>query len=167
MHEGGLERGPLVGDETEGLRQIVFAHRGLKIGEVFVVGFALPPAPFREQAQGQAAQHAQNPQAIGTAHAAVVVVERHIQPLMAPVFDPPAFAVGLQPLARREFGGGQIGEQAHRLIRAPGALAGQLGGLCGEGEAEGLGGDRAGFQRAALRRAFVLFHGARPGGRRG
>ena len=132
-----------------------------------MVGLVLSAAPFGEQADDQPAQHAQDPQAIGAAHAAQVVVERHVQTLMAAGFDAPALPVGLQPLARREFGGGQVGEQAHRLILAPGALAGQLGGLRGKGEAESFGRDRAGFQRPALRRAFVFLHGARAGRRRG
>jgi hypothetical protein len=111
MHEGVLECGPLVDDKAKGFGEIVFAHRGLEVGERFEVGLGLAVAPLHEQADDQPVRHSEDPQPIGASHPATVVIEGHIQALMGAVFDPPTLPVGLQPLARVEFVGAQVGLQ--------------------------------------------------------
>lgn len=54
---------------------MVFAQRGLKVGEGFVLGLALLEAPMRAEAVHGATYQALDPLALGTAHAAVVFVE--------------------------------------------------------------------------------------------
>jgi len=111
--------------------------------------------------------HAQDPQSIGVAHSATVVIERHIQALVGAIFNSPALTVGLEPPKWREFLGGQVGDEADRFVLASGALAGQLGRLRGEGKADVFGGDVAAFKGSALLSALVLFHRASPGRRWG
>ena len=165
--KGFSQWGAAVGDKAQGFGQIVFFHRRLEVGERLEVGLGLASAPLHEEADDQPARPAHEPQSIGAAHPATVVMERHIQALVGAVSDPPALPVGLEPLKGGEFLGGQIGDEADRFVLASDAVAGQPGRLGGEGKAEVFGGDGAAFQGPALRSALVLFPRASPGGASG
>ena len=65
-----------MGEEREGLGEIIFTQGRLGIGEGLEVGLALMGAPFHEEADDQPAQHAQDPQSIGAANAATIVGQR-------------------------------------------------------------------------------------------
>jgi hypothetical protein len=96
--QGSSEFRTAVGDEGEGLGEIVFAHGGLEIGEGFVFGPSLLVPPVHEEADHHSPKHAQNQKTVGVEHLATIVMERDVQALMAAVFNPPALSVGLEPL---------------------------------------------------------------------
>jgi len=70
-----------------------------------VVGFWLMCSPVHEEADDQAAHHAQDPQSVGVADPAPVVIEGDIQALVGAVFNAPALSVGFKPLGGRELVG--------------------------------------------------------------
>jgi hypothetical protein len=70
-----------------------------------VLGFWLMCSPVHEEADDQAAQHAEDPQSIGVADAAPVVIEGDIQALVGAVFNSPTLSVGFEPLRGRELVG--------------------------------------------------------------
>ena len=61
MHEGVSKCVAVVGDKVPGFGQIVFTHFGLEVGEGLEVGLCLASAPLPEEANGDSAQHAQDP----------------------------------------------------------------------------------------------------------
>ena len=154
-------------NKGECLGQIIFAHGGLEVGEPERTGVGLLLPPMRIETDRQAAEHPQDPQSIGVAHPAAVVIERDIQALMGAILDAPALAVGLEPGLGWEFLRREVGDEADRFIFAPHVLTGHQGGLGGEGKADILSRNWAAFQSAALVDPFISLHGARPGGRRG
>ena len=154
-------------NKGESLGQIIFAHGRLEIGEPERTGVGLLLPPMRIKTDRQAAEHPQNPQTIGAAHAAAVVIERDIQALVGAILNAPALAVGLEPRLGWEFLWRKVGDETDRFVFAPHVLTGHQSGLGGEGKADILSGNGAAFQGAALAHPLIFLHGARPGGRRG
>ncbi len=74
MHGGVLEFGVFAGNEADGFGEIVLAHGGLEVGGGLVFGFGVLAAPLDEEAVGQAAEHAEDPQAVGVANPAAIIV---------------------------------------------------------------------------------------------
>lgn len=106
----------LAGDEGQGIGEIVLAHEALEVGEGLLVGLGLLETPVYEEADVQAPEQAEDEQPVAAADAATVVVERHIQPLVASVLDVPAVTVGLEPLRGRQILRLQIGDQPDLLV---------------------------------------------------
>jgi hypothetical protein len=77
-----------------------------------------------EEADDQAAEHPQNQEAFGGAHAAAIIIEGDIQAQVAGVLDAPALAIGLEPGLGGQFLLGKVGDQSDRFIFAPGVLPG-------------------------------------------
>ena len=77
--EAGVERV----QEKEAQALIFLRHTGKEVaqGGVFC-GFWISEAPFSEEADGQASEHAQDPRAIARAHAATILMRGHIQSLV-------------------------------------------------------------------------------------
>src|SRR5438270_11194305 len=108
-----------------------------------VLGLWLLKSPMDEQDDNQAAEHAQNPQGIGAADPAAVVIEGDVQALMSPVFDSPAHAVGFEPELCGKFFGYEVSDEADSFVFASDMLTAQQSNLSGKGEADVLGGCRA------------------------
>ena len=100
-----------VGHEGKGLGQIVFAQGRLEVGEPKRAGLGLPLPPMRVETDGHTAEHPQDPQAIGAAHPAAVVIERHVQALMGAILDAPGLAVGPEPRLGRQFRRREVGDE--------------------------------------------------------
>ena len=111
-------------DEGHCHGQIIFAHGGLEIGERLVMGFGMACAPVHEQADDQATEHPQDPQSLGAANPAAVLIEGDVQALVSAVFDAPSQAVGFEPALCGKLLWGQVGDEAHRFVFASGVLAG-------------------------------------------
>jgi hypothetical protein len=62
-----------------------------------VLGFGVTRAPVHREADDQAAEHAQDPQGVGVADPAAVIIEGHTQALMGAVFTGAGLPVGLEP----------------------------------------------------------------------
>jgi hypothetical protein len=75
---------------------MIFRHKGLEIGGGDMVWTTLAGAPLDKKTVGDAAEHAQNPDAIITLHAAPVTVVGDVQTLMQAAFDAPTFPVEQQ-----------------------------------------------------------------------
>ena len=58
-----------------------------------------------EEADDNSAEHAQDPQSVGAADPAPVVIECDIQALMGAVFNSPTLSVAFEPLRGRELVG--------------------------------------------------------------
>lgn len=84
----------VVCDEGHRFGQVVLAHGGLEICERLVVRLGMAFTPVHEEADHQAAYDAKDPQAIGIANPAAVLVERDVQALMCPVLDSPGQTIG-------------------------------------------------------------------------
>jgi hypothetical protein len=100
-----------------------FGHHHLEIGRGLVFGFPLPGAPFHEEAVAQAPEHPHDPDPVGVADAASIIVVGNIQPLMGAIFDPPGQSVVLEPLERGQFLGLRTGHQRHQFVIAAFDLA--------------------------------------------
>jgi len=98
MHEAISESGVLGGEKAHGGSEVFFAHGGLEISKGFQVTLGLASSPFHEEAYGQATEHTEDPQAVGIAHAAAIIVQGNVQPLVQSIFDGPALPVGGQPI---------------------------------------------------------------------
>lgn len=165
--KGSGEFGVLVGDEGQGLGQVVLAYDDWEVGEPKPAEVGLAPAPMHIETDGHVAEHPQNPQAIGVAYPAAVVVERDVQALVRAVLDAPGLAIGLESGRRRQFLRSEVGDEPDDFVLAPAVLTAHQGDLGGEGEADVLGGGGTALQRAALGHPFILLHRACPGrGRR-
>ena len=107
--------------------------------------------PWDSDADGEAAEHAQNMSGFGGAHPAAVFVESIIQPVVEHAFDAPVLAFqGLQP-----FRGESLQRAAADQMHGRGALfaiapdtALQSGDVCGGRKADGLGRRLLAFERA-------------------
>ncbi len=84
-------------DGAQGTSAVLFGHHPLEIGRGLVFRFALTASPFHKEAVAQAPEHPQDPKAIGTPHAAAIIVVRDIQPLMRAVFNAPAISIEFEP----------------------------------------------------------------------
>lgn len=115
---------PLAGDKGHGHGQIIFPHGGLEIGERQVLGLWLAYAPVHKEADHQTAEHAQDPEAFGVAHAAAVIIERDVQALVGAVLNAPTLAIGPQPLWGGQLLWGEVGNQADGLVFASNMLTG-------------------------------------------
>ena len=79
---------------------MILGHERLEsgCGDVFWTG--LVKAPFDEKAVGQAAKHAQDPNALITLHSAPIVVVGDVQALVQTAFNAPGPPVQEQPKQR-------------------------------------------------------------------
>jgi len=57
---------------------MLFGHHHLEIGGGFVLGFTLTGSPFHEEAVVQAPEHPHDPDPVGVADAAAIIVMRDI-----------------------------------------------------------------------------------------
>ena len=160
MHEQGSQLRSLLGDKGQRLSQVVFAHGGLEIGKRLVLGLWMACAPVHEEADDQPAEHAQDPQRVGAADPAAVIIEGDIQALMGAIFNAPSLSVGFEPLRSGELRGTQVGDEADGFILASDMLPGQQGDLGGEGEPDVFRGDGLADQGAAFGNPPILFEGA-------
>ena len=124
MHEGISQFGPLPGDKGHGHGQVIFAHSRLEIRQRLVFWLGLFGSPVQEQADHQTAEHAQDPQGVGTPDPAAVVIERDVQTQMGPVFDSPAMAIAFEPARGGKLLGHPVGYQPHGFVFAADMLAG-------------------------------------------
>ena len=74
---------------------MIFGHSFLELGGGDALGALLVAAPLDKEADGEAAEHAQHPDAIVTLDATTVVIVGDIQPLVEAVFDAPTAAIEL------------------------------------------------------------------------
>ena len=129
--KGSGEFWAAVGEKGQGLSQIVLAHGSLEIGEPKGAGFELLPPPMRVEADSDAAEHPQDPQAIGVAYPATVIIERNVQALVRAILDAPSLAIGPEPRLGREFLGREVSDETDGFVLAPDVLTchqGDLGG---------------------------------------
>lgn len=73
MHEGLSQFGTAVSHKGQRLGEIVLAPGGLEIGEGLVLGFGVTSAPVHEEAGDEAAEQAQDPQAVSVAGTALAM----------------------------------------------------------------------------------------------
>jgi len=107
-----------------------------------------------EQAVRPAIEHAVDPDGLGPAEGAAVVVPRGVEPRVQAGLDRPMGDIVGQPLPRRELFGGAAGDEFHRFRGAVFALPVHAGHLGRKGEARGLGADVARDQGARDQFAF-------------
>ncbi len=157
------------GEEGQGAGEIVVAHQALEVGERLLVRLGLPESPVHEETDCQAPEQTEEQQPVAAADTAPVVVERHIQALVASVLDPPTTAVGQEPLRRRQLLRFQIRDQPDLLVLPALPLPENPGCLGGERKADVLGRHSTADQGADLTLAPVPLDrpdfGATPGGR--
>lgn len=115
---------PLVGDKGHSPSQVFFAHGGLEVSQGLVLRLGMVGAPVHEKADHQTAEHSQNPEALGAANPAAILIEGNIQALMGAILNPPSLAIGPQPRAGGQFLGRQVGHQADGFVFASGMLTG-------------------------------------------
>ena len=72
--KGFSQFGVSVGDEGHCLGKVVLAQGGLEVGKGLVFGLWLAGAPVHEEADDDSAEHAQDPQGIGAANPAAVLI---------------------------------------------------------------------------------------------
>lgn len=144
------------GDEGDGFGEIVLAQHALEVGERLLMGPGLLEPPVHVEADHHSPEQAQDQQPVAAADPAPVIVERHVEPLVTPVFDPPGMAVGCQPLGRRQVLRPQIGDQTDLLVLSAFTLPEDPGALGREGKADLLGRYRTADQSADLRDSPVF-----------
>ena len=154
-----LERGGARRDEAEGAAGVIGAVDAVEIGHGGVAAFGVGGPPVSEQTDGQATEHAQDPDAVAGAHAAVVFAQRGVEALVQSTLDTPVLTVGLQPLGGIETGGIAAGQQPDRLGTMVADVAVQLGDLGDMREAHLLGAGHAAVQLPALTPAAIAFRG--------
>ena len=125
-----------------------------------MLGLAMTGTPLGEEADDQAAERSQDPQGIGAADSAAVLIERHIQALMSPVLNSPGHAIGFEPVCRVQSFGWQVSDEADGFVFASDMLPDQQGGLGGERKTDILRRDGTALQGAAFGNAFILLEGA-------
>ena len=140
---------------------IFLTEKCLKIGGGHVIGAALHPAPFHEQAVGQPSKHPENPDAVVALHPAAILIIGDVQSLMESAFDSPARPVGPKPLLGVETFGRGTGDQSDFFIFASGGLPQEPRSLARQGKAHIFGVDFGRGDGAVFCPAFVLFAGAR------
>ena len=159
----------LDGQETQGGREVLFAHRGEEIGEGLMPASGMGRAPLHKQTDHQPAQHAQHPQRTGRADATQVLQQRSVQPGVQPRLDVPRLAVALQPDGGVELAGLHVGEERHGFVGATRRLAFHPGGLCPQhardGPDEPLCGQPGATLAVAQRRRCAKTCGRRPHGK--
>lgn len=96
--KGSRQFWPFGGDEGKRFGEIVLAHEALEVCEGLVPRLGLAHAPVHEETDCQAAEQPQDQQPVAASDTTSIIVERHIQPLVASVLYPPTIAVGLEPL---------------------------------------------------------------------
>ncbi len=90
------------GDETDAISGLFGIHIGMEIRQGGVSPFRVGAFPFGKQADGEAAEHTQYPNAVLVADPAQVFVGRNVQSLMQGILDAPILPAGLEPLCRVE-----------------------------------------------------------------
>ena len=137
----------------------------MEIGQGGFGTFGIFSTPVHEQADADAAEHAQHPDGVAMTHAAAIFISTDIQALVQAGFHAPITALGLQPLLGPERLGRAAGQQVLQIGFVAQALAQQGGALLGGRKAGLLGVDGLSAERAGFPPAPVLFLGARPVGR--
>jgi len=155
------------GHESHGFGEIVLAHQGLKIGQRLLMRPGLAAPPVHVEADHQSSEQAHDQQPVAVADPAPVIVERHVESLVTPVFDSPAGPVGRQPLGGREFLRPQVRDQPDLLVLSALPLPEHTGALGREGKADLLGRYRTADQGADLRNSPVLLDRPSLGAARG
>ena len=79
---GSIEPGLFGQDGAPGSPPMLLGHHHLEIGRGVVLGFALTGSPFHKEAVAQTPEHPHDPDPIGIADPASIIVVRNIQPLM-------------------------------------------------------------------------------------
>ena len=156
-----------VGEEGHGFGEIVLAHHGLKVGQRLLMGPGLLAPPVHVEADHQSSEQAHDQQPVAASDPAPVIVERHVESLVTPVFDSPAGPVGRQPLGGREFLRPQVRDQPDLLVLSALPLPEHTGALGREGKADLLGRYRTADQGADLRNSPVLLDRPSLGAARG
>lgn len=137
------------------------AHIGVKIAGHEVLGVGLARAPFHEEAVGQTAKDAQHVHGIGVSDATTVLVLRHVESLVQPVFDAAeAAAIKPQPSLGVQLLGRGAGQQGDGLRFAIGSQTANSGDLCGGGKADRLRGGRSRAENADFIAAAIALLGA-------
>lgn len=124
------------------------AHRGVEVGQRGPFALGVAGFPFFENADGQAAEHAQHPHGSGGANAAKVLVGRGIEALMEPRFNAPILTLGREPLRRAQLVHRPTGQNPDRLRPMLPELAVQLPRLGRRREADLFRRHRTGLQQA-------------------
>ena len=91
----------------------------LKISGGEVLGSALMPGPFHEQAVGQATVVAQELHALVALDTAAIIVVGNVQALVQAALDPPALGVEVQPSLALSLWGGALEIKATSSSRRP------------------------------------------------
>lgn len=115
---------------------------------------------MHKEAGAQSTEHSQNVHGSGDAHAAVIIAQGDVQPLVKAVLNSPGKPVAVQPLPRVELCGLEVGYQADDLVFSPFNLAAELGGLGGKRKTDVFGLDGTSLDGARLAAALVPFDGA-------
>ena len=137
-----------------------FSHEGLEIGGGEVLWSALMPAPFHEQAVGNAPVDAQDQHAFVALDAAAIIVVGNIQPLVQAALDPPALTVEAQPGLGPELFGRGAGDQGDFFVLAALGPAQQPGGLHRKGKPDVFGCQGGGADDPVFLTPLVFLPGA-------
>ena len=162
-----LERGVAGRDEAHSAASVFSAVGAMEVGHGGVAAFGVGSVPVSEEADGQAAEHAEHPDAIAIAHAAVVFTQRSVQTLVQSALDSPVLTVGLQPLGGVQARGCATGDQPNDLGPMRADVSVQLRDLGDMREAHLFRRSRLAVQLPALPPAPIAFvapsHGRRAG----
>lgn len=142
------------------------AHVGVEVSHGGVDTFGVAGAPFDEEADGETAEHAKDPDGVSVSDTAEVFVGGCIESLMEAVFDDPVFAVGGQPLGGVEIRRFAAGQQPDGFGVVGSDMAVELGGLLGVREADPFRRHRPGMDLPAFPAPAVAFVAPSHGGRR-
>ena len=165
----GFERGVAGGDEAQGEAGVFLAHIAVEVGHRRVFSFRVSGAPFGEEADRQAAKHAQDPDAVAVADSALIFAQGGVEALMESALDAPVRAAGPQPLRRVQLVCVEAAQQPDRLGFVSADVAVQLRRLRDVRKADLLRRGRAGVDLAAFPSSAVELvapgHGRRHGPR--
>ena len=139
---------------------MLFGHHRLKIGGRLLLRFALTGSPFHKEAVAQASEHSHNPNPIGAANPAAILVVRDVQPLMGAGFNAPGRSIELEPPQSRQLPGLHTAHQRHQFVFTACDLAQEQGALLGKRKTDLFGRQRRRAEGPALRPALVDFLGA-------
>ena len=121
-----------------------------------MAGVGLLASPFHEQAVGDPTVGTQEQHPLITLDPAAIIVVRNVEPLVESAFDPPAVAVGLEPLSGVEPFGRQARHQGDFFVFPPGGLPEQARSLPREGKADVFPSQFGGGDTAIFMTSFVF-----------
>jgi hypothetical protein len=149
---------------VKGAAGVFGIHLGLEVGHGGMAAFGVAGSPLYEEAYGEAAEHAQNPDGVGVTHAASVFVGGGVEALMETILDAPVVAGGEQPLGGVHLVGIPTGQPPNGFGLVRPQVAVQLGHLRDMRKAGLLRRRRASVELPAFVAAAVAF--LAPGHRR-